>query len=147
MRGHSLEQVLVAGRVGEFVLGDLAREEVDAIVNPSNGGFLLSFTGVNGALLEAGGEALADECRGLGIAAEGEVRSTGPGYSPSTATTSGCEEVQSRSLCSVSVCCAWLLSEPTNPTSTSFSLIVVTSTFWSKLRNRTRLGSCVVSRA
>ena len=68
----------MAGRL-EFVLGDLAREEVDAIVNPANSGFLLSFTGVNGALLEGAGEELAVECRGLGLAAEGEVRSTGPG--------------------------------------------------------------------
>ena len=63
----------------EFVLGDLAREEVDAIVNPSNSGFMLSFASVNGALLEAAGEELATQCRSLGLAAEGEVRSTGPG--------------------------------------------------------------------
>ena len=68
----------MAGRL-EFVVGDLAREEVDAIVNPWNSGFLLSFSGVNGALLEAAGEELAEECRGLGLAAEGEVRVTGPG--------------------------------------------------------------------
>ena len=68
----------MSGRL-EFVLGDLAREEVDAIVNPSNSGFLLGFAGVNGALLEAAGEELATECRSLGLAAEGEVRSTGPG--------------------------------------------------------------------
>ena len=54
-----VETVVMAGRL-EFVLGDLAREEVDAIVNPSNSGFLLSFSGVNGALLEAAGEELAD---------------------------------------------------------------------------------------
>jgi O-acetyl-ADP-ribose deacetylase len=68
----------VAGRL-EFVLGDLAHEEVDAIVNPSNSGFLLSFTGVNGALLEAAGAGLAEECRGLGLAAEADVRATGSG--------------------------------------------------------------------
>jgi O-acetyl-ADP-ribose deacetylase len=68
----------MAGRM-EFVVGDLAREEVDAIVNPSNSGFLLSFAGVNGALLAAAGEELATECRSLGLAAEGEVRATGPG--------------------------------------------------------------------
>ena len=68
----------MSGRL-EFVLGDLAREEVDAIVNPSNSGFMLSFAGVNGALLEAADEELATECRSLGLAAEGEVRSTGPG--------------------------------------------------------------------
>lgn len=70
--------LVVACRL-EFVVGDLAREEVDAIVNPSNSGFLLSFTGVNGALLEAAGEELAEQCRRLGLAAEGEVRATGPG--------------------------------------------------------------------
>ena len=63
----------MSGRL-EFVLGDLAREEVDAIVNPSNSGFMLSFAGVNGALLEAAGEELATECRSLGLAAEREVR-------------------------------------------------------------------------
>jgi O-acetyl-ADP-ribose deacetylase len=68
----------MAGQL-EFVLGDLAAEEADAIVNPANTGFLLSFTGVNGALLAAAGEELANECRGLGLAPEGEVRHTGPG--------------------------------------------------------------------
>jgi O-acetyl-ADP-ribose deacetylase len=76
--GVSARLRVVAGRL-EFVLGDLAREEVDAIVNPVNSGFLLSFAGVNGALLEAAGEVLADECRGLGLAGEGEVRATRPG--------------------------------------------------------------------
>jgi O-acetyl-ADP-ribose deacetylase len=71
-------ETLGVGRI-EFESGDLAQCEADAIVNPANGGFILGFAGVNGALLEAAGEELADECRQLGIAAEGDVRVTGPG--------------------------------------------------------------------
>lgn len=52
-----------------FVRGDLARAAVDAIVNPTNPGFGMGFTGVNGALLAAGGVEYARECDRLRAAA------------------------------------------------------------------------------
>ncbi|HEX6763174.1 MAG TPA: macro domain-containing protein [Gaiellaceae bacterium] len=56
------------GRIA-FVRGDLAGATVDAIVNPTSPGFEMGFTGVNGALLSAGGVEYARECDRLRTAA------------------------------------------------------------------------------
>jgi len=61
------------------MIGDLADSLCDAVVNPTNAAFLLGHAGVSGALLRAGGEALARACAGLGDRQQGAVRVTGAG--------------------------------------------------------------------
>jgi O-acetyl-ADP-ribose deacetylase len=65
-----------------FTIGDLAETMCDAVVNPTNAAFLLGHAGVSGALLRAGGEALARACAGLGDRQQGPVRVTGAGRLP-----------------------------------------------------------------
>lgn len=62
----------------ELVLGDITREQVDAIVNAANSG-LRGGSGVNGAIHRAGGPEIMAECRKIGYCAPGEAVITGAG--------------------------------------------------------------------
>jgi O-acetyl-ADP-ribose deacetylase len=63
----------------EFVVGDLALAHADAIVNPTGEAFAFSPTGVNRALVDAGGPEYRRECEELGRAQGAAVWPTGAG--------------------------------------------------------------------
>lgn len=68
------------GRI-TFVVGDLTRQEVDAIVNAANEA-LAPGGGVCGAIYRAGGREIFDEAATLGGCATGDAKATGAGRLP-----------------------------------------------------------------
>jgi O-acetyl-ADP-ribose deacetylase (regulator of RNase III) len=69
------------GTVLEMVEGDITELDVEAIVNPANEDLQLG-SGVAGAILDKGGEAIQEECNRIGHTSVGQAVMTGAGELP-----------------------------------------------------------------